>query len=166
MSDPEQNTFTRDGGGPIRIAKIHDLRSGKVDSAGRLILVDRLWPRGVAKDAVDLDDWLKDVAPSTELRTWFGHDPAKFDEFADRYRHELDARAAEATDAGGTEAETTGAENTDAHTAEADHAEIDRLLRAAESATVAKPLVLVYAAKDREHNHALVLADWLSANIG
>ena len=62
--------------------------------------------------------------------------------------------------------ETTGAENSDAHTAEADHAEIDRLLRAAESATVAKPLVLVYAAKDREHNHALVLADWLSANIG
>lgn len=153
MSDQEQNTSTRDGGGPIRVAKIHDLRSGKVDAPGRLILVDRLWPRGVAKDAVDLDDWLKDVAPSTELRTWFGHDPAKFDEFADRYRHELDARAAEATGAGGTEAE-------------ADHAEIDRLLRAAESATVAKPLVLVYAAKDREHNHALVLADWLSANIG
>ncbi|WP_306509941.1 DUF488 domain-containing protein [Corynebacterium xerosis] len=143
MSDQEQNASTRDGGGPIRVAKIHDLRSGKVDAVRRLILVDRLWPRGVAKDAVDLDDWLKDVAPSTELRTWFGHDPAKFDEFGDRYHHELDSSAAEA-----------------------DHTEIDRLLQAAEVATVAKPLVLVYAAKDREHNHALVLADWLRANIG
>jgi uncharacterized protein YeaO (DUF488 family) len=53
------------------------------------VLVDRLWPRGVAKDALDVDEWLKDVAPSTELRRWYGHEPARFDGFARRYRDEL-----------------------------------------------------------------------------
>jgi uncharacterized protein YeaO (DUF488 family) len=59
---------------------------------GRRILVDRLWPRGLTKNAVHLDAWLKDVAPSTELRRWFGHDPAKWTEFERRYRQELAAR--------------------------------------------------------------------------
>jgi uncharacterized protein YeaO (DUF488 family) len=58
---------------------------------GRRILVDRLWPRGLTKKAVHLDAWLKDVAPSTELRRWFGHDPAKWTEFERRYRQELAA---------------------------------------------------------------------------
>lgn len=53
------------------------------------VLVDRLWPRGVAKDAAALDEWAKDVAPSDELRRWYAHDPAKFDEFRTRYRAEL-----------------------------------------------------------------------------
>ncbi len=53
------------------------------------VLVDRLWPRGLRKDAVDLDEWLKDAAPSTALRRWYGHDPARFDEFARRYGAEL-----------------------------------------------------------------------------
>lgn len=57
------------------------------------ILVDRLWPRGIAKEDLDVT-WLKEVGPSTELRTWFGHDPEKFDEFAERYRAELDGSAA------------------------------------------------------------------------
>lgn len=56
---------------------------------GYRILVDRLWPRGVAKERAAIDLWLKEVAPSTELRTWFGHDPAKFTEFSRRYREEL-----------------------------------------------------------------------------
>ncbi len=56
---------------------------------GRRYLIDRLWPRGVTKDALRLTEWLKDLAPSPELRTWFGHDPAKFPEFRDRYRREL-----------------------------------------------------------------------------
>jgi uncharacterized protein YeaO (DUF488 family) len=56
---------------------------------GRRFLVDRLWPRGVAKADAHLDAWLKEVAPSTELRRWFGHDPARWDEFRRRYRGEL-----------------------------------------------------------------------------
>jgi uncharacterized protein YeaO (DUF488 family) len=53
------------------------------------VLVDRLWPRGLRKDAADLDRWAKDVAPSNELRSWYGHAPDRFDEFARRYRAEL-----------------------------------------------------------------------------
>jgi uncharacterized protein YeaO (DUF488 family) len=53
------------------------------------VLVDRLWPRGIAKATAPFDQWLKEVAPTTELRRWYGHDPAKFETFAARYRHEL-----------------------------------------------------------------------------
>lgn len=63
------------------------------------VLVDRLWPRGVSKEKADLDAWLKDVAPSAELRRWYGHEPARFDEFARRYRDELSrSPAAEAVE--------------------------------------------------------------------
>lgn len=58
-------------------------------SDGLRILVDRLWPRGLSKDKAALDDWLKDIAPSTELRRWFGHDPERWKEFQRRYREEL-----------------------------------------------------------------------------
>jgi uncharacterized protein YeaO (DUF488 family) len=53
------------------------------------VLVDRLWPRGVSKDVVDFDEWAKDVAPSGELRRWYGHEPDRFTEFSRRYRREL-----------------------------------------------------------------------------
>ncbi|MCB2020424.1 MAG: DUF488 domain-containing protein [Rhizobacter sp.] len=56
---------------------------------GTRVLIDRLWPRGVSKAAAAVDLWLKDVAPSTELRKWFGHDPARWAEFQDRYAQEL-----------------------------------------------------------------------------
>lgn len=56
---------------------------------GARVLVDRIWPRGVSKDEARLDLWLKDIAPSTELRKWFGHDPERFAEFRKRYRDEL-----------------------------------------------------------------------------
>ena len=56
---------------------------------GARVLVDRLWPRGLRKDAAHLDEWAKDVAPSTELRKWYAHDPAKFAEFCRRYTAEL-----------------------------------------------------------------------------
>jgi uncharacterized protein YeaO (DUF488 family) len=56
---------------------------------GRRVLVDRLWPRGLSKDKADLDEWLKAVAPSDELRHWYGHDPDKFTEFERRYKAEL-----------------------------------------------------------------------------
>ncbi|WP_399093649.1 DUF488 domain-containing protein [Streptomyces sp. BBFR2] len=67
-------------------------------SDGARVLVDRLWPRGLSKDHADLTEWCKDVAPSTDLRRWYGHDPERFAEFADRYREELarDAAAGEA----------------------------------------------------------------------
>lgn len=58
-------------------------------SDGVRILIDRLWPRGVSKIEARLDDWMKDIAPSTELREWFGHDPARWIEFQRRYRAEL-----------------------------------------------------------------------------
>lgn len=61
---------------------------------GFRVLVDRLWPRGRAKAAMKLDLWDKDIAPSQDLRKWFGHDPAKFDEFSQKYRVELDANPA------------------------------------------------------------------------
>ncbi|GJF13099.1 hypothetical protein NGTWS0302_18210 [Mycolicibacterium cyprinidarum] len=59
------------------------------DSDGARVLVDRLWPRGVSKARARLDEWCKEIAPSTELRTWYQHDPTLFEEFARRYRAEL-----------------------------------------------------------------------------
>jgi uncharacterized protein YeaO (DUF488 family) len=60
---------------------------------GQRILVDRLWPRGVRKSALKIDDWMKDVAPSGELRAWFGHEPKRWDEFQRRYRRVLSDHA-------------------------------------------------------------------------
>ena len=71
---------------PVKIKRIYEPPA--VDD-GQRVLVDRLWPRGISKDRADLDRWCKDVAPSNELRTWYGHDPAKYAEFARRYRAEL-----------------------------------------------------------------------------
>lgn len=61
-------------------------------SDGYRILIDRLWPRGVTKEKAHLDEWAKELAPTPELRRWFGHDPDRFDEFRRRYREELVAR--------------------------------------------------------------------------
>lgn len=58
-------------------------------SDGYRVLIDRLWPRGVSKEQAQLDEWARELAPSGELRRWFGHDPARFDEFRRRYRDEL-----------------------------------------------------------------------------
>lgn len=63
---------------------------GVADSDGYRVLVDRLWPRGVKKELLALDEWDKDVAPSPDLRVWFGHDPARFDEFRTKYEDELE----------------------------------------------------------------------------
>ena len=94
-------------------------------------LVDRLWPRGIAKARLVLDDWAKDLAPSTELRRAFHHGELGFETFAERYRAELAASPAPA----------------------------DFLERAAEAE--AGRIELVYAARDAEHNHAVVLRDHL-----
>jgi uncharacterized protein YeaO (DUF488 family) len=71
----------------IEIRRVYDHDDGK--DAGYRVLVDRLWPRGVAKADAALDEWVKEAAPSTELRRWYGHDVERFDEFARRYRAEL-----------------------------------------------------------------------------
>ncbi|MBB4684243.1 DUF488 domain-containing protein [Amycolatopsis jiangsuensis] len=75
----------------VHVARVYD---PPASADGERVLVDRLWPRGLAKDAAALDDWCRDVAPSTELRRWYGHDPARFTEFARRYRTELSEPAA------------------------------------------------------------------------
>ena len=62
---------------------------------GYRVLVERLWPRGVTKEKAHLDEWAKEIAPSPELRRWFGHDPARFEEFRRRYRDELGAHGEE-----------------------------------------------------------------------
>ncbi|MFG1701661.1 DUF488 domain-containing protein [Nonomuraea sp. M3C6] len=71
--------------GPIVIQRVYD----HAPARGAVFLVDRVWPRGVRKDDLRLDGWLPDVAPSKELRQWFGHRPERFAEFAERYRAEL-----------------------------------------------------------------------------
>jgi uncharacterized protein YeaO (DUF488 family) len=71
---------------PIRIKRAYD---APARSDGYRILVDRLWPRGLSKVKAKLDEWDKDIAPSPELRVWFGHDPARFAEFNRLYRAEL-----------------------------------------------------------------------------
>lgn len=71
----------------VSVRRVYDADAAAV--GGYRVLVDRLWPRGVTKAAAALDEWLKDVAPSTGLRRWYGHDVARFDEFVRRYRAEL-----------------------------------------------------------------------------
>jgi uncharacterized protein YeaO (DUF488 family) len=95
---------------------------------GLRVLVDRLWPRGVAKQALEIDRWARDIAPSTELRTWYGHRPERFEEFAARYRGEL--RAPEASEA------------------------LEQLRRAVRR----RPLTLLTATRDVERSAAAVLA--------
>ena len=72
----------------IHLCRAHDIRAG-VRPIGARLLVDRLWPRGIARADLLLDAWLKDAAPSPGLRVWYGHDPAKWAEFGIRYRAEL-----------------------------------------------------------------------------
>jgi uncharacterized protein YeaO (DUF488 family) len=103
---------------------------------GVRVLVDRIWPRGLRKDAARLDVWAKDAAPSTELRGWYGHDPAKFGEFRRRYTAELAAPAAQA--------------------------ELGRLRELAASG----PVTLLTATKETDISQAAVLADLLTAGAG
>lgn len=94
---------------------------------GTRILVDRLWPRGVAKADAALDLWTKELAPSTELRQWFGHDPARWAEFQVRYAGEVRQHADE----------------------------LERIRTLARQG----PVTLVYAARDEQHNDAVVLRE-------
>jgi uncharacterized protein YeaO (DUF488 family) len=98
---------------------------------GYRVLVDRLWPRGLSKEKTHLDSWLKEIAPSDELRHWFSHDPAKWGEFRKRYQAELAAM----------------------------QPLLDELRGQAKKGT----LTLLYAAKDDQHNNAVVLKDVLES---
>jgi uncharacterized protein YeaO (DUF488 family) len=73
--------------GEVQVRRVYDEPG---DDDGVRVLVDRIWPRGMTKARAALDEWCKDVAPSTELRKWYDHDPAKFEEFTRRYGAELD----------------------------------------------------------------------------
>jgi uncharacterized protein YeaO (DUF488 family) len=101
--------------------------------AGKVFLVERLWPRGIRREDLPLDAWMKDVAPSPQLRQWYRHDPAKWDEFRRRYTTELDANSRA----------------------------WQPILEAARSGDV----TLVYGSRDREHNSAVVLRDYLLAHL-
>jgi uncharacterized protein YeaO (DUF488 family) len=79
---------------PLRMKRVYDAPSAE---DGTRILVDRIWPRGLTKERAAIDLWLKDVAPSTQLRTWFGHDPGLWPEFRERYFAELRANGAAVT---------------------------------------------------------------------
>lgn len=70
----------------IQLKRVYELPQA---SDGKRVLIDRLWPRGLSKEKAKVDLWFKDIAPSTELRKWFGHDPAKWNEFKKRYHEEL-----------------------------------------------------------------------------
>lgn len=114
----------------IQIKRVYDLE--KSDSGYR-VLVDRVWPRGVRKADLDLDEWCKALAPSSDLRKWFGHDPARWDEFKRRYLDELSGK----------------------------REEITRLANLAETGS----LLLLYAARDQEHNQAVVLRDLVAGRL-
>ena len=114
----------------IAIARIYDLPNS---ANGFRILVDRLWPRGISKERAGLDLWAKDIAPSPELREWFGHEPERFAEFSARYADELDHNLA--------------------------MPDFLKTLQAHPS------VILLYAAKNPDINHAVVLRNYLSSKL-
>lgn len=113
----------------LKIKRIYETPD---EADGYRILVDRLWPRGVSKEQAAIDEWLKEIAPSPELRDWFGHKPERFEEFRIRYQTEL--------------------------------ADNDTILKIKKLETENKTVTLLYAAKDPEHNHAVVLMEALQAH--
>jgi uncharacterized protein YeaO (DUF488 family) len=100
---------------------------------GKRILVERLWPRGVRKEQAALDEWLKDIAPSQELRRWFAHDPAKWVEFERRYLQELEGNPEQV-------------------------AYLEQIVSQG-------PVTFVYAARDEQHNSALILKRYIERHL-
>lgn len=115
----------------IRIKRIYT-KPEPID--GYRVLVDRLWPRGIKKEDAHLDEWLKEIAPSNDLREWFNHDPGRWEAFVERYRGELAAPA------------TTE--------------ELERLRRLGEFGTV----TLLYAARSESENNAVVILNLLAGS--
>jgi uncharacterized protein YeaO (DUF488 family) len=127
--------YGRAGGtaaGTVRLKRAYE-RPEAAD--GYRVLVDRLWPRGVRRDALAVDAWMKEIGPSDELRRWFDHDAARWDDFAARYRDELRRQPAAAL--------------------------VDELVAQAKRGT----LTLVYGAKDELHNQAIVLRGMIERRL-
>lgn len=117
--------------------KLERIYTKPADLNGYRILVDRLWPRGISKDNAHLDQWLKEVGPSNDLRKWFNHDLAKYPEFKQRYLAELTKTPAPY-----------------------------KSLRAIVQEQVKhQDVILLFGAKDVEHNQAVVLADKLAQDL-
>ena len=111
----------------IKLKRVYDAPE---EDDGVRVLVDRVWPRGLSKERARVDLWIKELAPSTTLRKWFAHDPAKWQEFRRRYHAEL--------------------------------AEKDEALEQLQRTCYDNPVVtLLFAAKDREHNNAVALKEYL-----
>ena len=119
---------------PLRIRRAYD---PPAPDDGCRVLVDRLWPRGLKRETAGVDRWLRELAPSNELRTWFAHDPARWDEFRQRYAEELQTSAATAA-----------------------LAELRSLI------AVHPVVTLLYAARDTTCNNAEALRLWLEAGPG
>src|SRR5579884_2427654 len=117
----------------IRIQRVYDLDRPTI---GKRILVDRVWPRGLKKEALRLDAWMRELGPSDQLRTWFGHDPARWEEFQRRYRAELERPDQQAR------------------------------LTELEQMALHGPITLLYGARDEQHNQAVVLKAVLEERLG
>lgn len=118
--------------------KLERIYTKPADLDGYRILIDRIWPRGISKEKAHLDRWMKEVAPSNDLRKWYGHDVARFPEFKERYLNEI--------------ATAPSYYNT---------------LRAIiQEELKSQNIILLYGAKDEEHNQAVVLADKLASDLG
>jgi uncharacterized protein YeaO (DUF488 family) len=130
--DPDRRTRLRSGPRhAVRVGRVYDKRD---DDRSCRVLVDRLWPRGMSKADAPFGEWLKEVAPSTELRRWYGHDVSRFREFARRYRTELRAPPASIA--------------------------VNHLIDLARS----HPVTLVTATRDVEHSAARVLGTFLATD--
>ncbi|MGM7723454.1 DUF488 domain-containing protein [Metabacillus sp. Hm71] len=110
---------------PVKIKRAYEKSS---EGDGIRVLVDRIWPRGLSKQEINIDHWMKDVAPSNQLRKWFNHEPSKFEEFKVKYKEELRKDKKDL---------------------------VEELQEMAANQTI----TLLYAAKDQEHNQALVLKE-------
>lgn len=116
--------------GAIKAIRVYE------EEEGFRVLVDRLWPRGISKKSLRLDLWAKELAPSSGLRTWFGHDDSRFAVFARRYRKELDGNPAAA-----------------------------RFVKELAARPERTDTLLLYAARSPTCNHAVVLCDWLKRRL-
>lgn len=117
-----------ESGGRVAIKRVYEKPAPR---NGTRVLVDRLWARGVSKDTAKLDAWMKEWGPTDELRTWFGHQPDRWDAFAEKYRHELETPLRQL------------------------------LLAELQSVAAGSPITLVYGARDTKQNEAVVRRDYL-----
>lgn len=117
----------------LKTLRVYELNP---DTAGYRILVDRLWPRGLRKEALSPFVWAKDIAPTNDLRKWYGHAPDRFEEFTRKYREELE-------------------NNPDA----------DKFVKDVGDILKDQDVLLLFAAKDREANQAAVLKKWLEERL-